>query len=192
MNDFDWGQTLPTLTGARVKLRWLTHEDAPALLRVFGDREVVRFWSSPPLEDLAGARRLIDEIQELFRARRLYQWGICPREGDTVFGTCTLYNLDSSHRRGEVGFALAQDARGRGFASEALGLLIGFSFNSLALHRIEADADPGNVRSLRLLERHGFRREGYLRERWHHLGQTHDAVFLGLLATEWPTPTAVP
>jgi RimJ/RimL family protein N-acetyltransferase len=74
---------------------------------------------------------------------------------------------------------------GNGFAGEAFDLLIRFAFESLDLHPLEADVDPENERSLRLLVRQGFRREGYLRERWHHLSRVHDAVFLGLIRTEW-------
>ena len=74
---------------------------------------------------------------------------------------------------------------GRGFASDAVATVIGFSFNAMNLHRLEADADPDNERSLRVLERQGFRRQGYLRERWHHLGELRDTVLLGLLRREW-------
>jgi RimJ/RimL family protein N-acetyltransferase len=70
-------------------------------------------------------------------------------------------------------------------ATEAVQLLLDFAFGTLGLHRIEADADPRNERSLRLLERQGFRREGYLRERWHHNGEIQDAIFLGLIRSEW-------
>lgn len=185
---FEWGDELPRLSGKRLDLRWLTTDDAPALLRIFGDSEVMRYWSSPPLRDLAAATALVDEIQHFFRSRTLFQWGIASREGDELYGTCTLLNIDHAHRRAELGFALARDAWGRGLATEAVEALIGFSFDTLALHRLEADVDPRNDRSLRLLERQGFRREGYLRERWHHLGELNDSVFLGLLGSEWPSP----
>jgi [ribosomal protein S5]-alanine N-acetyltransferase len=182
---FDWGHELPRLAGKRVDLRWLTLQDAPAILTIFGDPEVMEFWSSPPLQNLDGAAGLIEEIHQLFGARRLFQWGICLPETEEVIGTCTLYNLHPAHRRAEIGFALRRSAWGRGFANEAISLLFRFAFESLDLHRLEADVDPKNERSLRLLERHGFRREGYLRERWHHLGKVQDAVFLGLLRMEW-------
>jgi RimJ/RimL family protein N-acetyltransferase len=182
---FEWGGELPRLSGGRVDLRWLTVDDAPALLRVFGDVEVMRFWSSPPLENLAAASDLIDDIHRHFHARRLFQWGICIRATGDLVGTCTLHHLEPAHRRAEVGFALARHAWGRGLATEALDLLIRFSFEALALHRLEADADPDNDRSIRTLERQGFKREGYLRERWHHLGELRDTVFLGLLRPDW-------
>lgn len=186
MPSFEWSHELPRLSGSRMELRCLTQQDAPAILAIFGDSEVMRFWSSPPLLNLAAATELIEEIHQLFGSRRLFQWGICRRETNEVFGTCTLLNVDLPHRRAEVGIALGRGVWGRGLATEALGVLIGFAFEALDLHRLEADVDPKNERALRLLERQGFRREGYLRERWHHLGKVHDAIFLGLLQREWP------
>lgn len=186
MVSFEWGSALPTLSARRVDLRWLIPEDAPAVLKIFGDPEVMQFWSSPPLKDLAAATELIEEIHGFFRSRRLFQWGISLRESNEVIGTCTLLDVSMAHRRAEVGFALRRDNWGHGLATEALATLIGFAFETLDLHRLEADADPDNERSLVVLERQGFRREGYLRERWHHLGDVRDTVFLGLLRREWP------
>ena len=185
MPSFEWGQELPRLSGRRLELRWLTQQDAPAILAIFGDSEVMRFWSSPPLRNLGAATELIEEIHQLFGSRRLFQWGICWCETKEVFGTCTLLNVDVAHRRAEVGIALGRGSWGRGLATEAFRVLIGFAFDALNLHRLEADVDPKNERALRLLESQGFRREGYLRERWHHLGEVHDAVFFGLLRGEW-------
>jgi [ribosomal protein S5]-alanine N-acetyltransferase len=182
---FAWGDELPRIQGRKVDLRPLADQDAPALLSIFGDPEVTRFWSSPPLRDLAAATKLIGEIRAAFSRRSLFQWGFSSREGGEALGTCTLFNVDLAHRRAEVGFALRRDLWGQGLATDALSSLIEFSFETLALHRLEADVDPRNERSQRVLERQGFRREGYLRERWHHLGEVHDGIFLGLLRTEW-------
>ncbi len=185
MPAFEWSHELPRLSGSRLELRWLTQQDAPAILGIFGDSEVMRFWSSPPLRNLAAATDLIEEIHQLFGSRRLFQWGICRRETNEVLGTCTLFHVDLPHRLAEVGIALGRSAWGQGLATEALDVLIGFAFDALDLHRLEADIDPKNERALRAFERQGFRREGYLRERWHHLGKVHDAIFLGLLRGEW-------
>jgi [ribosomal protein S5]-alanine N-acetyltransferase len=182
---FEWGDALPELRGKRIRLRPVHDADAPAILAVFGDPEVMRYWSTAPMPDLDAARALIDEIRENFARRSLFQWAISRLEAPELIGTCTLFNLDRRHRRAEIGYALRRDVWGQGLAGDALATLIAFSFDTLGLHRLEADADPDNARSLRTLERQGFRREGYLRERWHHLGALHDAVFLGLLRSEW-------
>ena len=182
---FEWGHELPRLRGHNVDLRALADSDAPAILATFGDRDVMEFWSSPPLADLAAATALIGDIRTSFMQRRFFQWGIVFRETGDVVGTCTLFNVELEHRRAEIGFALRRAVWGKGLARDAVEALIRFAFMTMELHRLEADTDPRNQRSLKLLERQGFRREGYLRERWHHLGRVDDAISLGLLRREW-------
>jgi RimJ/RimL family protein N-acetyltransferase len=178
-------ETLPTIAATRLSLRWLTDEDTPALFSIFSDAEVMRYWSSPPLTGIEGARELLAHIRECFRQRTLFQWGIARRTDDYVIGTCTLFHLDTGNRRAEIGYALGRQHWGQGYMQEALGALLGFSFDTLNLHRIEADVDPGNASSIKTLERMGFRREGYLRERWLVGGGVQDALFYGLLRREW-------
>lgn len=182
---------LPTIEASRVLLRELGPRDVEALFAIFGDPQVCRYWSHPALEDLAAARALQAQIAECFEDRRLFQWGLLERSSGTVVGTCTLAALTPRHRRAEVGFALARSAWGKGYVSEALRALLGFAFGTLGLHRLEADVDPRNARSIRVLERLGFQREGYLRERYHVHGETQDSVLYGLLEREWArTPRA--
>lgn len=184
-NSFSWGDGLPTLTTPRLLLRMLELRDIPALFAIFSDPEVTRYWSSPPLAGVSAAEKLLREIREHFERKTLFQWGVVRREDDIIVGTCTLFRLDLDHRRAEVGFALGRLHWGSGIMTEALTTLFAFAFDVLGLHRLEADADPRNERSLRCLERQGFRREGYLRERYHMAGEIQDAVILGLLRTEW-------
>ena len=58
-------------------------------------------------------------------------------------------------------------------------------FSEMRLHRVEADVDPENEASLRLLGRLGFREEGRLAERWFTYGAWRDSVLLGLLARDY-------
>ena len=176
---------LPTLDGERVRLRWLTERDVPALFAVFGDPAVTRYWSTPALPDEAAAAGLLADIHARFHARTSFQWGIARRDDDVVVGTVSLYRPDFAHRRSEIGFALGRDHWGRGYASDAIRLAIGYAFDVLRFRRIEADVDPRNDASLRALERAGFRREGYLRERYEVDGEIQDSVYLGLLRAEW-------
>jgi ribosomal-protein-alanine N-acetyltransferase len=176
---------LPTLRTERLVLRWIEERDAPALREVFGDPEVMRYWSAPPLPDEAAALELVVEIQSLFRQRTLFQWGIVRAEEDQLLGTATLWRWELPHRRAEVGFALGRKSWGKGYMAETLTALIRCAFDDWELHRIEADTDPRNHRSLSVLERMGFRREGYLRERFHVGGEIQDSVVLGLLRSDW-------
>jgi RimJ/RimL family protein N-acetyltransferase len=68
---------------------------------------------------------------------------------------------------------------------QALEAVIDFAFNTLDFHRIEADVDLQNAGSLGLLEKLGFKREGFFRERWYVYNQWQDSVMLGLLKQDW-------
>jgi RimJ/RimL family protein N-acetyltransferase len=69
--------------------------------------------------------------------------------------------------------------------AEALPALVAHAFGALDLNRLEADIDPRNTASARVLERLGFRREGLLRERWIVNGEKSDSAIYGLLRAEW-------
>jgi RimJ/RimL family protein N-acetyltransferase len=176
---------LPTIEAERVRLRWLAASDADALYAIFSDPEVMRYWSRPPMTGRHEAEQLLAEIGESFRSRALFQWGIALGGDDLVIGTCTLLHVDVPNKHAEIGYALNRSYWGRGYGHEALCALIDYAFETLGLHRLEADVDPRNLASVRALERLGFVREGYLRERWHVAGEVQDALFFGLLKQDW-------
>lgn len=179
------GDKLPTLTSSRLQLRWLDEHDVADLFAIFSDPQVMRYWSSAPWTDEAAGAELVESVRSHFAAGSLYQWGIAHRSDDAIIGTCTLANVDAQNRRAEIGFILRHDHWGQGYMFEALCTLLRFAFGQLALHRMEADVDPRNEASIRLLERLGFQREGYLRERWIVGEEINDTIFYGLLQREW-------
>jgi [ribosomal protein S5]-alanine N-acetyltransferase len=182
---FEWGSALPVIPAGRVTLRPLRDADVPALFEIFGDVEAMRFWGSPPLQDLAAAHALLDDIRRHFAARTLFQWGVARSDDDAVIGTTTIFQIDHEHRRGVIGFAIRRGDWRRGYASDAVTALIRFAFAQLDLHRLEADPDPHNAASIAVLEKQGFKREGLLRERYFLNGETQDAAYYGLLRREW-------
>lgn len=183
MNIAELDDRLPTLQGDGLRLRWLTPADAPAVFELFSDPDVLRFTAVKPLITMGDAEEFIADIQSGFRKGDLYQWGI--ELDDQIVGTCTLYDVDLRHRRAGLGFAVMKRMWGRRVVSRAVPAVLDFAFDSLELHRVEADADPRNEGSLRTLRRLGFREEGFLRERYFQYGEAQDAVMFGLLRTEW-------
>ena len=180
----DW-PTLPTITTPRLVLRWISHDDVDALFEVFSNVEVMRYWSSPPLADRAAAVALVNEIHDSFERQVMLKWGVARLADNKVIGTTTLYNLDFSNRRAELGYALGRDYWGQGYMQEGLQALLAYAFETLDLRRLEADVDPRNKASIQTLERLGFQKEGFLRERWEVAGEIQDALFYGLLRPEW-------
>jgi RimJ/RimL family protein N-acetyltransferase len=178
-------ERLPTIDADRIRLRWISEEDTDAFYSIYSNPEVMRYWSTPPLADRVEAENLIRKIQRDWQQRLILKWGIALRADDQLIGSLTLFNLDFNHRRAEIGYALGREHWGHGYMNEALMAVLKYAFEVLELHRIEADVDPRNTASIKTVERLGFQREGYLRERWQVNGEIQDAYFYGLLKQEW-------
>jgi ribosomal-protein-alanine N-acetyltransferase len=108
-------------------------------------------------------------------------------ETGLLIGNCTLFGINTTCRRAELGYGLAQSAWGQAYMHEALRALLDYGFSEMQLNRVEADIDPRNLASARSLERLGFTREGFLRERWIVGGEVSDTALYGLLQREWIT-----
>ncbi|KQQ91702.1 GNAT family N-acetyltransferase [Massilia sp. Leaf139] len=175
----------PVLNTARLRLRAFTQDDAAALFRVFSDEEVVRFWSNGAWTDMAQAGKMIEETLQAYREGGLSRYAIALAETDELIGICNLRGFFEQNRRCELGYALGSAHWGRGYAFEALEALLGHAFSALDMNRIEADIDPRNEASARLLERLGFRFEGTMPERWFVHGEFADTAFYGLLRRYW-------
>ena len=177
---------LPALDGARVRLRAVRPDDEADLLAVFGDADHLRYWSHGPLADAAAARRYREGMEAGLADRTLFQWVVTEGD-DRLAGTVTLCDWDRDHRRAEIGFILHPARAGRGLATDAVRTVLRFGFGEMGLWRVEADVDPDNAASLRLLERLGFQHEGTLRQRWFTFGTWKDTLILGLLAADFET-----
>jgi RimJ/RimL family protein N-acetyltransferase len=176
---------LPKLTSSRLCLRPLTEADTDSIYSIFSNPEVMRYWSFPPLPDRQACENLIGTIIKDVASGSMMKWGVALADNDVVIGTTTLFQVNLDQGRAEVGYALARDYWGQGYMNEALQSLLEYAFSILNLRRLEADVDPRNAGSIRTLERLGFQREGFLRERWHVAGEIQDAYFYGLLKREW-------
>lgn len=176
-----------TLTTSRLRLRAPRADDLEPLYAIFSDPEALRWWSHPPWTERAQAQACLDSIAAGWRDGSFRQWAIVEPADDVPLGTVTLWALDRMHARCELGFMLRRDRWGQGLAGEAVAAALDHAFGALGLHRVEADVDPGNAASLRLLERLGFVREGRARERWVAADGSGraDGILLGLLAREW-------
>lgn len=90
---------------------------------------------------------------------------ICLRGTGAIAGVVTINSIIRGRFQcGSVGYAAFAPAAGHGYMTEGLGLVVRHAFEELRLHRLEANIQPGNLPSLRLVQRLGFRREGYAPE----------------------------
>lgn len=171
---------VPVLQSERLCLRPVSRHDAEALFPAYSDAELMRYWSSAP-------KATVDELRDYLTPGGIpcgRSWGITIKQGyGTAIGTLSVI----ARRPGvsEIGYLVARAYWGKGVAAEAVSCLVDHLFRAEGHRRLCADTDPDNLHSNHLLERLGFRREGYLREEWEtHIG-VRDSVIWGLLASEW-------
>lgn len=176
---------LPSLEGARVRLRGFRAQDLDDFYLVHSDPKVMRYWSFPAWTELSQAEAYFASACAGRDPDAMLCWGITLAAADRIIGAVTLFAIDRAQQRAEIGYALGSAHWGLGLAREALQLVLGFGFDRLGLRRIEADVDPRNLASCRLVERLGFRHEGTLRERWNVAGELQDSAIFGLLARDW-------
>src|SRR6476659_9931035 len=174
----------PTLTGTRVQLRPLRASDADDLFAVHSDPRVMRYWSHAPWTDREQAVARIAQLAHDRANAEFYTWANTLAD-DRLIGTVSLFAVNRNQRRGEIGYALAASAWGHGYATEGLSLAIAHAFGTIGLERLEADIDPRNEASCKLVERVGFQREGLLRQRWRVADEVTDSAMYGLLRAEY-------
>lgn len=162
-------EQLPAIAGDAVLLRAPQMADYTewAALRE-ASRDFLTPWEPTwPADDLTRAafRRRIKRYGEDQRGDLAYPFFIFRKRDNVLVGGLTLANVRRGcAQAGSLGYWMGAPYARQGHMTAAVGALIPFAFGTLRLHRIEAACIPGNVASIRLLERTGFRREGFARQ----------------------------
>lgn len=186
---------LPTLKSGRVFLRppapgdfreWATlRAESRSFLEPWEPR-----WTSDELDWPAWRQRLAR-----YRDDRAHGTGasffIFEERSGRLMGGITVGNVRYGvAQTGQIGYWIGQRYAGNGFMYEALSLTSKHAFESLRLHRLEAACIPGNSRSIGVLEKAGFRREGLLRSYLLINGAWHDHFLYALIADDHGMPSA--
>ncbi|MBA2713595.1 MAG: GNAT family N-acetyltransferase, partial [Rubrobacteraceae bacterium] len=114
-----------------------------------------------------------------------FQFAIESKETGDLLGDCALQVDEHETYRAEIGFTLAREHQGQGFASEAVSRLLDYAFDTLGIHRVIAIADCRNTPSWTLLERVGMRQEGHFLENAWFKGAWSDEYLYAVLKDEW-------
>jgi ribosomal-protein-alanine N-acetyltransferase len=180
-------KAVPQLETDRLILREMTHDDKDALFLSFSDKDVTKYFSMNPFTSVEEAGKIVERAQTLFEQEKGIQWGIVMKGDTTLVGTCGYESWIKQSFRGELGYDLRQSHWGKGIMSEALQAVIAYGFKPMGLNRIEVTTRSDNMRSIKMLCRLGFCKEGRFREYTYWDGEFHDELFFSLLKKEWIT-----
>ncbi|QST00409.1 GNAT family N-acetyltransferase [Pontibacillus sp. ALD_SL1] len=148
-----------------IYIRSFTMEDIESLLHLQQDNraffESTSMAREPDFYTYDNQRDRIQKFIEYQKQDQSYKFGIFLRENDELIGEVSLFDVKrGALQSAMIGYSLALDYNGKGYATEAVKLVVAYAFTVLGLHRIEAGVMPKNKASCRVLEKAGFHKEG--------------------------------
>jgi [ribosomal protein S5]-alanine N-acetyltransferase len=148
-------------------------------------------WPDDDLTQAAFRRRLRRQDEDIARDEA-YAFLIFDQTSDELVGGITLGGIRRGvSQSGTLGYWMGAPHAGKGRMTRAVAAAVEFAFVKLRLHRVEAACIPDNSPSIALLERNGFRREGYARGYLKIDGAWRDHVLFALVESDLPArPTA--
>lgn len=153
------------IRGRRVLLEPTTSKRVVELVRLLNEPSVSRWTLHMPYPYREEhAREWVRRTARNRRAGTSLGLSVVRRSDGRLLGGVGIHHIEEGGGRGEVGYWIGSEHRGRGYASEAVDLLVRTAFRRLGLHRIEARVFPGNRASQRVARRAGFRYECRLRD----------------------------
>ena len=162
-------ETMPAIVGDQVLLRAPQMSDFAEWTELrAASRDFLTPWEPTwPADDLTRTsfRRRITRYTEDQRGDLAYAFFVLRKTDNALVGGLTLANIRRGcAQAGSLGYWMGARYARQGFMTAAVTALIPFAFGTLRLHRIEAACIPANVASTRLLEKTGFKREGFARQ----------------------------
>jgi ribosomal-protein-alanine N-acetyltransferase len=152
------------LQGERIVLRHLDADDAPALLVFMKEnRAFLEQWEpvrEPGFFTLDAQAADIEAAAADAAADRRHAFGIF-LDSELVGRLALSQIFRGIFQNAYLGYSISEPLNGRGLATEAVGVAMEFAFGELGLHRVQAAVMPRNTGSIRVLEKNGFREEGY-------------------------------
>jgi len=170
------------IVGERLYLSPVSGDEAEKYTRWINDLETSMYLlPAPRVISLEKEREILELIQ-----KEGHNFAIVQKDNDELIGNCGLMNTDLVQRTSELGIFIGEKKqRGKGYGTEALRLLLDFSFNLLNLHSVYLRFRSFNVGGKKCYEKVGFKEIGRRRECVLIGGTYYDEIYMDLLADEF-------
>lgn len=177
---------MPRLLTERLTIRPFVIADGPDVERLAGARLVAdTTLTIPHPYPSGGGATWIATHADAWNRGIGFTLAICYRDdSERLLGAISL-QVAQAHRHGELGYWIASDCWGNGYATEAAQAVTAYAFTELRLHRIQGRHFTRNTASGRVLQKVGMHSEGIHRDAYLRWGQFEDVAVYAILASEW-------
>lgn len=172
-----------------IYLRSLESRDLPRLVEMeIQNKELFEQFSitrQPDFYTLDGQAKRMQKQEENRLGGKEYNFGVFHKEDEKLIGSINLVQVMRGPVQSAImGYTIDKDYNGKGYATEAVKLLVEYAFEELLLHRIEAGVMPHHGASIRVLEKAGFHQEGVRRKNVQINGIWQDHQMLAIINPE--------
>jgi len=172
---------MQTLQGNFIKLRALEPEDLEFLFQI-ENNEI--FWevshTQTPFSKFMIKNYLENAHLDIYETKQL-RLIIEEKSNANKVGMIDLFDFNPQHKRAGIGILIHPDSQQKGFASEALSILIQYAFTHLHLHQLFANILTDNKKSLQLFMKNSFKKVGIKKEWIFSEGKMKDEILFQLI-----------
>lgn len=168
--------TFPVLETERLILRQFTVNDIDDFYKIYSDPLAMKYFGRLPVTAIEETEIAVNKIIDAFKNKEGIRWAITLKPSDKLIGSGGFWKLLKEHFRAEIGYDLLPEYWQKGIMTEAINAMSDFGFRVMNLHSIEANVDPDNTGSIKLLEKSGFMKEGYFKENYFLNGRFLDTL----------------
>src|SRR5688572_27066757 len=158
----------PVLESERLLMRRINFDDKEDFYAIRSHPIVNRYIDRAPMKSVDEAVEFIQKIVDGVNKNELISWAITLKGNNQMIGTIDFWRVMRDHHRAEIGYVLHPDFHRKGVMHEAMKVALVYGFTVMNLHSVEANVNPENKASRRLLEKNGFVQEAYFRENYYY------------------------
>ncbi|MBA2613399.1 MAG: GNAT family N-acetyltransferase [Bacteroidetes bacterium] len=171
----------PILETERLVLREINKKDANALFLLRSNKQAMQYIDKPLAVSIDEMKPFIKMINKKTKDNETISWAITLKQKDELLGTISFHRIEPENHRAEIGYMIMPEHWQKGILSEALPKVINYGFTKMKLHSIEANINPNNAVSRKLLEKFKFNKEAYFKENYFYNGKFVDTEIWSLL-----------
>lgn len=177
----------PSIKTEEITLRKIVPTDIDLLFEIYSNEKL--FCHSPNMlkKNKDTVANMIGHFERDFNKKKIIFMGICrTSKPDEIVGVAEMFDYDSHINMITIGYRLNNRFWGQGIATKTVSIMVDYLFNEIGINRIQAFVMPENIKSLRVLERNKFIKEGLIRQGniWKGLGVI-DLILYSMIKSDY-------
>lgn len=175
-----------TIDSERLILRQFHYTDDDDMLTYWvSDPKIQSLYSEPTYATKEEVKELLGKYIGSYEKPDCYRWAIIEKESNICIGQIAIFLVDNKNHFCEIEYALGRRFHGKGYATEAVKLILNFSFNKVNFHKVQVCHKEGNIASQGVIRKCGFTYEGTLRDFFYVDGKYVNRLYYSMLRDEY-------